>query len=222
MLKVLEPLKKTEGWNKFVSDHPDLFGTVDEQNPNPFLAVGDLPLKVETDEFKLGMGVRSMWIAATPKVVVGVVDNPHIFTALYGLDKPADIYPINADGSFQAHIFKLVPGIETQDYTLNYVGVWENGNWIQRASQVKDEKGFALRETIKIVTPSGKGSLFREVSLFYPRRWWVRLMHGFVQNIYKKELGKLNKSLKCSAEKVQGGVPMTEELARQCLKESQN
>ena len=222
MVKVLAPLKKVEGWTDFIASHPDLFGKVDEQNPNPFLAVSDMTLKVGEDEFKIGIGARSIWIAATPKVVVQVVDNPHIFTALYGLDKPADIYPINSDGSFQAHIFKLVPGIETQDYTLSYKGFWSGDNWIQEASQVKDEKGFALRENIKIVSPNGKGALFREVSLLYPRRWWVRLLHGTAQSIFKKELGKLNRSLKCTAEKVQTGSVISDDLARQCLKESQN
>ena len=222
MAKALVSLKKKAGWDEFIANHKDLFANVNEENPAPFLAVSDLVVKVDKDEYRVGMGTRSIWIAATPKVVVQVVNNPHTLMPLYGLDKPADIYPVNADGSFDARVYKLVPGIETQDYTLHYAGNWEGEVWIQEASQVKDEKGFALRENIKIVEPSGHGALFREVSLLYPRRWWVKLMHGLAQNVFKKELGKMNKALKYCAEKVQGGTAMSDDLAKACYKESQN
>jgi len=134
---------------------------------------------------------------------VGIIDNPIFFQALYGLDKPANISPPNSDGTYQARIFKLVPGIETQDFTLNYQGHWEGESWIGSAKLVKDERGFALRNNIKIVEPQGEGSIYREVALFFPLRWWMRLFHGTVQSVTEKEMAKLNKSIRCASEKVQ-------------------
>ena len=85
---------------------------------------------------------------------------------------------------------------------------------------IKDEKKFALRDNVKIVEPNGQGAIVREISLFFPLRWWARLFSGTVRKITIKELAKINKSIKCAAEKVHAGNAMSDDLAKTCYRES--
>jgi hypothetical protein len=217
MNKYLDPFLKKTGWNNFVKTRPN-----STDGGQPFVSTEDLRVKIGDEEYVIGLGYRTVFIEATPKTVVGIVDNPIFFQSLYGLDKPALVSPANSDGTYRARIFKLVPGIETQDFTLDYRGHWEGDSWIGQAKLVKDEREFALRNNIKIVEPHGTGSIYREVALFFPLRWWMRgLLHGTVQAVTKKEMTKLNKSIKCASEEVQSsGVAMNDEIGKKCFAEA--
>jgi hypothetical protein len=229
MENLLNPLSNAEGWRGFMAQHSDCLGGVDRSSPAG-VGVSDVTVNVDGKDYKVGVGCRSVFIAASPKTVVSIVNNARYFQALYGLDKPADTESAgNSPGasletSFDAHIFKLVPGIETQDYTLHYDTHWSGDEWLVQTRLIKDDRHFALRATRQIVEPAGGGdaAIFREVGLFVPLRWWMNLVHGIVQSVTKRELAKLNWSVKCAAEKVQQGQTMTEEIARACQKEASN
>lgn len=220
MAQTLSVLHTKDGWQSFLTQRKNQCPQADQKNPLPSAIVQTQEYEIDGEKINVGISCRSQFIAAVPKIVVQVVNDPRHFQDLYGLDKPAALGPVNPDGSFQARIFKLVPGIETQDYTLEYKSHWEDETWIQSSSFVKDEKHFALRDNMKIIEPSGSGSVFKEISLFYPKRWWVRLFNSAVRKITVRELAKLNKSIKCAAEKVQSGAPMTSELAQTCHQEA--
>jgi hypothetical protein len=217
MNKFLNPFLKKSGWKSFVNTHPD-----STDGNQPFVGTEDLKIKVDDENYVIGLGYRTVFISATPKTIVGIIDNPIFFQSLYGLDKPATVAATKADGTYQARIFKLVPGIETQDFTLDYQGHWDGDSWIGQAKLFKDEKDFALRNNIKIVEAKETGSIYREVALFFPLRWWMRgLFHGTVQSVTKREMIKLNKSIKCASEKVQSaGTPMTDEIGKNCFAEA--
>jgi hypothetical protein len=215
---ILSPLESASAYRDFLKNNSEKFVKVDEKMQVPPVLVEDREVKHDGETFHIGMGFRSVYIEAPVKTVVEIANNPKYFQSLYGLDKPAEMGAPADDGSFQARIFKLVPGIETQDYTLRYTSHWEDGMWIQRARLVKDEKNFALRDNIKFAEPSGEGTVFRELSLFYPMRWWVKLFSGTVRSVTAKELMKLNVALKCAAEKVHKGEPMSDSVAKSCHK----
>jgi hypothetical protein len=219
MNKEIHPLTSKTGWKPYIDSHPHLFSD-DKIQTQPYVSTEDLKVNIDGKNYVIGIGARSIYIEATPKTVVSIVDTPRFFQALFGLDKPADIYPVVAGSPYQARLFKLVPGIETQDFTLSYVGNWEDDTWVGTATLVKDEKDFALRTNVKIVEPKGTGSIYREVALFYPLRWWMNLMHGTVQSITRKELTQLNKSIKYASEKVQKGAPMSDDIGKSCFAEA--
>lgn len=221
MNQLLSPLKTQEEWSKFVKVHKNTFGEVSEKLPGPQVGVEELVFEIDSEKYKVGMGVNTVFIKAPPKVVVSVVGNPDFFQSLFDLDKPARATPTKED-VYEARIFKIVPGIENQDYTLKYEGRWNEKAWIQRAQLVKDEKGFALRDNLKIVEPFGSGSLYREISLFFPKRWWLRMLSGTLKSVTARELTKVGRALKCASEKVEGGSPMTEEIGKACHKSSLN
>ena len=220
MAKIIEPLESQEGFRKFVQEHSQEFFEVSETNALPQPPVEDYIIKIGAESYRLGMGFRSIYILATPKIVVSIVDDPQYFQALYGLDKPADIFQRRPDGTFDGLVFKLVPGVETQEYILHYSSHWEDSAWIQRAKQIKDERNFAIRDNIKYLFPQGTGTVFREVSLLYPLRWWARLFPSKVRSVTSHELAKLNAAIKCAAEKVQLGSTMSVEIAATCHKEA--
>lgn len=219
MDKQVSVLLTRAGWISYIQAHPELFKDTQIEK-DPFVNTEDLHVKIDNDDYTVGVGARSIYISAPPKVVVSVIDNPKFFQSLYGLDKPADTFPLKSDGSYEARIFKVVPGIETQDFILNYQGHWEKDAWIGLAKMVEDKRGFALRTNIKIVAPKGTGSIYHEVALFYPLRWWMRLFHGAVQSVTRSEMTKLNKAIKCAAEKVAQGAPMSNSIGKNCHREA--
>ncbi len=217
MSKVLEPLEKKNGWQAFDLKYKRQWGS--QNSKNPFLAtVDELEMKEKGSSYFVGIGLRSVFINAPPKTVVSIVNDPHFFQALFGLDKTSIVEEPKEVNHYQSRVFKLVPGIETQDFILQHDGQWEGDFWIQRAKLVRDEKGFALRDNIKIVEPFEGGSRYREVSLFYPLRWWMRLLNGVVKKETAHQMMQINKTVKCTAEKVASGIPMSQDLAKECHK----
>jgi len=213
MDKFMTPFLKKSGWNEFLKKHTS-------QNDSSFVRAEEYPVEIDGEKAIVGLGFRSVHISAKPQTVVAIVNDPKYFQSLYGLDKPANISTVKADGTFDARIFKIVPGVENQDFTLNYQGHWEGPSWIGQAKMVKDEKNFALRNNIKMVEPQGDGSVYREIALFYPLRWWLKLFPGTVQKITKTEMAKLNKTIKCASEKVSRGEEMSDEIGKTCFTEA--
>ena len=240
--KIAEPLKDHKGWEEFIKKNSQLCGQVNTKSNYSHVEVIDQNREIEGQTIRVGLGCRTVFILAKPSTVVTVVDSPQFFQSLYGLDKPAverEITPstheitlpqnkVNADQAvqtpknnsvpYEARIFKLVPGIETQDYTLKYESHWENLVWIGSAKMTKDAKNFAVRHNVKIIEPFENGSVYREVALFVPIRWWVKLFSGLTQKVTKQELKKLNFSIKCAAEKVEKGEPMSDSIGKLCHK----
>jgi hypothetical protein len=239
MSDFLSPLENDKGWRPFLESHRTQFKELSAQESGPHVVVEELTTTIDGEEFKIGLAYNSVFAKVSPKQLVHILNRPQFFQYLYGLDKPA-ISPIaravatsglptatdalskneeiNED-IYNARIFKLVPGLETQDYTLSYKGRWDGETWVQRARLVKDEKKFALRDNLKVVEKSGDGSIYREVSLFYPNRWYVRLFPGTLKKVTARELAKVSEVVRCAAEEVSarklaGGL--NEEVASEC------
>lgn len=218
--KILSPLQTENGRLIFFKDHPGLCGKVDKTNLKGFVSVEPQVLKIDKEVLNFGLSCRAIYIEAPPSKVISTIDNPLFFQSLYGLNKTAELGPKSKDGIYEARVFKLVPGVETQDYILKYTPHQEKLIWFERATQIKDDAGFALRDNFKIVEPSGTGTLHREISIFVPQRWWLKMkiIGDFVHKVTLEELTKINVALKCAAENIE---PLSEAIAKKCHQEAE-
>lgn len=218
MDEIISPLESYSGWKNLAKLSPKTLVKLSAKNPGPVISVEEREVELDGKTYTIGFGIHSVFIAAGPKTVVQILTEPRYFHKLFDLDKAADQFPDRKKNSFRARIYKLVPGIETQDYVLSYRGKWKGTRWIQRARQLRDESGFALRDNIKIIEPVKGGSIHREVSIIYPLRWWARLFNGVMQKVTRRELAKVSGAIKCVAERVGPQTPMSDSLAESCQK----
>ncbi len=167
-------------------------------------------MKIDGKRWTLGRGSIRVLIKAPIDKVKKLLTSPSYFQSIYNLDAPC---VINEDirkkadltssysGDFLARIYKRVPVFEDQDYILSYKSFQKDSFWFQRASLVKDLKNFALRDSIQILQSVDKDTtIFREISLLYLRRWYLRLLGPQVRGVVRKELRKVAKNFKCIAE----------------------
>lgn len=219
MTEFLNELDTPTGWKALMLRHKDQIAKVSETNQGPQVEVIEIGYDVNGERFDVGMVMNSVFINAPTKTVVTTVNKPEIFKELYGLDKSADPKNIGPD-EYVANIFKKIPGIFTQDYFLNYKARWEKEAWYQRAKQTKDTENFALRDNSKMVEPIGKGSVYREVSLFLPLKWWLRTnaLKSTLQKVTKSEVSDMGKVIRCVAETAKTPEGVNSELAKACRK----
>ena len=167
-------------------------------------------IMIDGKKWTLGKGSIRVLIKAPIDKVKRLLTSPVHFQSIYNLDAPCTVdedlkvkahLKSSHSGDFLARIYKRVPVFEDQDYVLSYKSFQKDSFWFQRASLVKDLKNFALRDSIQILQSVDKDTtIFREISLLYLRRWYLRLLGPQVRGVVKKELQKVAKSFKCIAE----------------------
>ena len=167
-------------------------------------------MMIDGKRWTLGKGSIRVLIKAPIDKVKKLLTSPSYFQSIYNLDAPCVVdenlrtkvnLKSSYSGDFLARIYKRVPVFEDQDYVLSYQSFQKDSFWFQRASLVKDLKNFALRDSIQILQSVDKDTtIFREISLLYLRRWYLRLLGPQVRGVVRKELQKVAKSFKCIAE----------------------
>lgn len=161
---------------------------------------------IEGRRWTLGRSYMRVLIKSPIDRVKKLLTSPKDFQSIYHLDAPTFVgdefkKEATSSGDFLARIYKEVPILEDQDYILSYRSFQQGVFWFQRASLAKDLKNFALRHSIQILQPiDNNTTIFREISLVYLLRWYLRLLGPQVRGVVKGELQKIAKSLKCIAE----------------------
>ncbi|MCB0394921.1 MAG: hypothetical protein KDD25_10185 [Bdellovibrionales bacterium] len=199
LLKVgekLESLINSQNWSQYVERHPNGFPANFEQSP-VHVSVEAEDLEVNKESFTLGWGFQQIFIKAPTEIVISWLTNPSAFQSIYDLDgsshPSSNVNPLN----FVARIFKKVPVLADQDYSLAYTVSKSGPVWFQRAKLVKDETDFALRDNLKSVVAVNGGTLYREISMVYVLNWFVRMMGPTARKVMKDEITKTAKSMKC-------------------------
>ncbi|HEX4925191.1 MAG TPA: hypothetical protein VFV50_13950 [Bdellovibrionales bacterium] len=207
----LNKYQSAQSWREFVKSVPAGFPA----DIKTMTAETDkLTLELDGDTYTLGIGYRQVFMKADFERVKKLLTDTALWKDLYGLDAEATISDA-ADGKFRARIFKKVPVISDQDYTLEYKQFEDGGVWFQRATQAEDKKDFALRDNLKALERVDGGTLLREVSVVYILRWYLRALGPQVRSTMETEVTKLNHALKCAAE---SSEPVTKKLAGECWK----
>ena len=183
--------------------------TITEDNPLD-VTVTKQNMMIDGKRWTLGKGSMRVLIKAPIDKVKKLLTSPNHFQSIYNLDAPCVVnedikaraeLTSSPSGDFLARIYKRVPVFEDQDYILSYTSFQKDSFWFQRASLAKDLKDFALRDSIQIVQSVDENTtIFREISLLYLRRWYLRLLGPQVRGVVRKELQKVARSFKCIAE----------------------
>ncbi len=221
--KKLDAIASADKWKEFLAKSGDLFPKTTKSNDKTSVVVKKEELNVDDSFFTLGVGYRQTFIHAPLAKVKKILNSPELFKDLYGLDASSDVDELNGKGTaedriyFRARIFKTVPLIPNQDYVLDYTNTIEKGLWIQRAKLHKDHERFALRDNLKVLEASEGGTIFREVSVIYALKWYVRFFGPSVRKVMDEELAKITDSVRCLAER--DGEP-TDSAAAECWKAS--
>lgn len=211
MDKKLKAISEDSSWKEFVASNATLFPEVKKEAD---VVVTKEIAEIKGQSYTLGIGHRQVFIKADIEKVKKIFNNVQLFQALYGLDKSAVVDDGKlAQGHFRARIFKEISLIPNQDYILEYESHQSGKIWFQRAVLVEDKENFALRDNLKTLEPAPGGVIFREVSILYPLKWYVRFMGPSARGVMNKELGKITDSVKCLAEKKEEPTP---DLASEC------
>ncbi len=221
MAKKLDELSSPQKWEDFVSKNGKLFPKLTKEAEKSFVIVQKEELDVQGSSYTLGVGYRQIFIKAPILRVKQILNSPELFKDLYGLDADA-----NTDGisqpekreeltSFKARIYKKVPLVPNQDYILAYHNEAVGPLWIQRAKLDVDNEHFALRDNLKVLVATKEGTIFREISMIYALKWYVRFFGPGVRDVMTKELGKISNAVKCLAE---NGKEVNSANAAECWK----
>ena len=124
---------------------------------------------------------------------------------------------VTSKEKFKARIYKKVPAIEDQDYTLEYTFTYKKPYTFIRARLDKDQKGFALRDNLKVLEETKDGLIAREISYLYPLRWYVRALGPTARSTMKTEMNKVSWMEKCLTEE-SPSFPPSDETITKCLK----
>lgn len=218
--KKLDLLAPPEKWQNFVKENETLFPKTGKSNDKTHVIVRKEEMLVDGDSYTLGVGYRQTFIKAPITKVKQILNTPELFKSLYGLDANADVEPIQDKKrenvtAFKARIFKHVPLVPDQDYVLDYENKEVENLWVQRAKLHKDNSRFALRDNLKVLESSQGGTIFREVSVIYALKWYVRFFGPGVRDVMTKETVKITDAVKCLAESEK---EPTSELAESCWK----
>lgn len=197
------------------------FGAFCDQNPDIFSTDGE-GTRILVRKERLILGGKSITIGAaytqvlirTPiKQLVRYLESPSWFRALYNLDADACMEGDTGQDAFRARIFKRVPLLPNQDFVLGFSSRQSEGFWFQRARLVEDRKGFAVRDNLKILEAVEKGTVYREISFIYPRKWWARAGGPTFRKVMRRELKHLARALACI---VEGHPELDSEAAAEC------
>ncbi|MEQ1877504.1 MAG: hypothetical protein ABL958_12735 [Bdellovibrionia bacterium] len=209
----ISQLETAGAWRDFVKAKPDTFPLVKQGEST--VVVDKMTLELKGDTFTLGIGSRQMFLKAAFERVKKILNSPVYWKYLYGLDADANIG--EPGDVFKARIFKTIPVVSDQDYTLEYRNFENGGVWFQRAKQDSDKNEFALRDNLKALEKVDGGTLYREYSIVYVLRWYLRALGPQMRSVMEKELAKINVSMRCMAESPK---ELSLELAQVCGKDA--
>lgn len=204
----LKKLTTKAKWQSYVRNNKIYWPDLTENSPTSTIVIKE-DLKIDNDVYPIGVGNREAFIKTTLSKFKTFLNSPQLYQFAYGLDAPANApervppttdSPLKSPHEFLTRIFKKVPGIEDQDYTLKNKLTQEKGILFVRASLLEDRKQFALRDNLKVLEEVPGGVVIREISIVYPLRWYVRLFYGATIDIMKKEMTKISLSEKCILE----------------------
>jgi hypothetical protein len=219
----LNSLANPKSFHEFVDLHQNLFP--DPLKVNPSMEVEREELKLNDETFTLAIGYRQVATKSGTKDKAAFLKSlwatPELFQKVYNLDgesKVPDTDDIkDSKNRFKARVFKKVPGIEDQDYILDYTITHQYPYTFIRAKLDKDQKGFALRDNLKVLEETKDGLIIREISYLYPLRWYVRALGPTARKTMKTELNKISLIEKCLVEE-SVSFPPTDEIIKSCIK----
>lgn len=209
-----EDLMSDEAWTSFVKNHSEYFPKISEV-PNNVVVEKEI-LKIDGKSYSLGMGYRQVFLKTSLEHAKKVINAPHLFKSLFGLDEAGVIKSDKALdlNNYRGRITKKIPVLPDQDYVLEYRAKQPGKIWFQRANLVPDKEDFALRDNLKSLEAVEGGVVFREIAMVYVTKWWVQVLGQQVRDIMKVELKKLNESIKCAVE--HKAATLTEDQAKEC------
>jgi hypothetical protein len=213
----LDSLASPEAFSKFVTEHKNLFPNSKSQNPSMIVEKEELALKGDT--FTLAIGYRQVFIKGKAEIQKDIWSAHNDYQKYYNLDGDSKVEGNFTKDKFKARIFKKVPAIEDQDYTLDYTMTTQGKYTFMRARLDKDAKGFALRDNLKVLEETKDGLIVREISYLYPLRWWVRAMGPTARKTMKEELNKVSVMEQCLVENTQS-FPPTDATVKTCSDKS--
>jgi len=215
--KRLDDLANAKAFSKFVADNKERFP--DAKTANPSMVVEKEELALDDDTFTLAIGYRQIFIKGKADIMKEIWATPERYNEFYNLDGESKVEGNFTKDKFKAHIFKKVPAIEDQDYTLEYTVTHDGKFTFIRARLDKDAKGFALRDNLKVLEETKDGLYVREISYLYPLRWYVRAMGPTARSTMKEELNKVSVMEQCLVENTQA-FPPTSETIKSCSEKS--
>lgn len=212
----LTELSTPENFKKFIEEKTNLFPDATKENPS--MAVEREELKVNDETFTLAIGYRQVAMQGKADFMKSLWSAPELFQKLYNLDGESKVEDPNSTKThFKARVYKKVPAIEDQDYVLDYEIFHKKPYTFVRAKLDKDNKGFALRDNLKVLEETKNGLIVREISYLYPLRWYVRALGPTARKTMKSELNKVSMIEKCLSE-ANTGFPPSDEIVTQCTK----
>lgn len=211
----LDQLVDAEKFKNFIKENPDYFPGVSAKKPTS-LVVKREEWVIDDEKYPLSNGYRQIYIEGNPQALKDLWTTPELFPQVYQLDKDAKVDGVkNTKTRFQARIYKKVPIVADQDYTLDYEVNEIGPLFFIRARLVKDNGEFALRDNFKVIEPIDGGMIVTVVDYIYPLSGIVRALGPAVRNTLREELQKLNLLEKCFVEK--GKVfPPTDDIFKIC------
>lgn len=211
----LDKLATAQAWTKFINENPNVFPPISPDS-KPSTVVTSEVLAIDNDTFTIGIGHTQSFAKTKFETYRDFLNSPQLFQFAYGLDGPSKVNdPVG--GMFLGRLQKKVPGIEDQDFTLQYRGRQIENFYFVRAPLSEDKKNFALRDNLKVLEKVSGGVIAREISIVYPLRWWVRAMSGTMKKLMKKEMTKVSQSEKCLTE----SENLQPETAKLCWQKAQ-
>ena len=203
------------GFDVFRKCFPEVFPA--ELDP-PWVLVRKEKLNLDGKSITIGASYTQLMIRVPVEWLIRYLESPQWFQALYNLDADARMEGGGGeDGRFHARIFKRVPLLPNQDFVLGFSSSQSGCFWFQRAQLVEDRKRFAVRDNLKILESVKGGTVYREISLIYPRRWWARAAGGSFRKVMRRELHRLARALKCV---VEGNRELDSAAAAECWEQA--
>lgn len=218
----LDDLANPEAFKKFVEEHTNLFP--DFSKVNPSMEVEREELKLLDDKFTLAIGYRQVATDSGTNTKADFLKSlwasPELFQKVYNLDGESKVVSEDikvTKNRFKARVYKKVPAIEDQDYILDYTITHKKPYTFIRAKLDVDQKGFALRDNLKVLEETKDGLVIREISYLYPLRWYVRALGPTARSTMKTELNKISVIEKCLVEE-SPSFPPSDEIISKCIK----
>ncbi len=199
LTELTDPVK----FKEFIQKNPELFPGVSPKKPSQIVIKRE-EWKIGDQTFVLSNGYRQLFIEGlNSKFLKELWSTPELFPKIYQLDKSAVIPGFkNTKTHYQARIYKKIPIIADQDYTLDYQVTEKPGSpYFVRARLVKDHGEFALRDNFKSLEETPDGMVITVIDFIYPLSSIVRALGPTVRGTLKDELRKLNELEKCFTEK---------------------
>lgn len=213
----LNDLANPESFKKFYTENPSKFPDLEKENPS--VTSEKEEIEVSDDTFTINIAYRQVALKSeNSSFLKSLWAEPKLFQKIYKLDSDAIVdEPGSTASSFKAHIYKKIPALPDQDFTLEYTTTHKDNFTFVRAKLVKDETGFALRDNLKVLEKTKDGLVVREISYFYPLKWYVRFLGPTARSTMRSELNKISVVEKCLTEE-SSHFPPSDEIIQNCTK----